>query len=86
MNDPTPCVACRPPRARIESITRISNTASFAGLQLLNGSLEYQTSGIAASAIAGANVFSAYFGNNTSLPVSVEVISSAQTAMLFLSI
>jgi flagellin len=69
----------------IESITRISNTASFAGLQLLNGSLEYLTSGIATSAIAGTTVFGAQFGNNTSIPVQVEVISSAQTASLFLS-
>lgn len=69
----------------IESITRISNTASFAGLQLLNGSLEYLTSGIATSAIAGATVFGAQFGNNTSIPVQVEVISSALTASLFLS-
>jgi flagellin len=69
----------------IESITRISNTASFAGLQLLNGSLEYLTSGIATSAIAGATVFGAQFGNNTSIHVQVEVISSAQTASLFLS-
>src|SRR5262245_35820828 len=69
----------------IESITRISNTASFAGLQLLNGSLEYLTSGITASAIAGATIYSAQFGNNTSIPVQVEVISSAQTASLFLS-
>src|SRR5262249_39934507 len=69
----------------IESITRISNTASFAGLQLLNGSLEYLTSGIATSAIAGATIYSAQFGNNKSIPVQVEVISSAQTASLFLS-
>lgn len=69
----------------IESITRISNTASFAGLQLLNGSLEYLTSGIASSAIAGATIYGAQFGNNTSVPVQVEVISSAQTAALFLS-
>ncbi len=69
----------------IESITRISNTASFAGLQLLNGSLEYLTSGVAASAIAGVNIHSARFGNNSSVPVQVEVISSAQTASLFLS-
>jgi flagellin len=69
----------------IESITRISNTASFAGLQLLNGSLEYLTSGIATSAIAGATVYGAQFGTNTSVPVQVEVISSAQTASLFLS-
>jgi len=69
----------------IESITRISNTASFAGLQLLNGSLEYQTSGIATSAISNARIFGAQFGNQSSLPVSVEVVASAQTASLFLS-
>lgn len=69
----------------IESITRIANTASFAGLQLLNGSMEYLTSGIASSAIAGATVYSARFGNNDFVPVQVELISSAQTAQLFLS-
>lgn len=69
----------------IESITRISNTASFAGLQLLNGSMEYLTSGVPASAIAGVNIFSAQFGNNTTINVNVEVVSSAQAATLFLS-
>lgn len=69
----------------IESITRISNTASFAGLQLLNGSLEYITSGVAASAISGVKVFGAQFGRNPNVPVQVEVLSSAQTASLFLS-
>lgn len=69
----------------IESITRISNTASFAGLQLLNGSLEYQTSGLAASAIANSSIHSVQFGNNPSREVEVAVITSAQTAELFLS-
>ncbi|MHC5113314.1 MAG: flagellin N-terminal helical domain-containing protein [Planctomycetota bacterium] len=62
-----------------------TNTASFAGLQLLNGSLAYLTSGIATSALAGVDVYGAQFGTNTSIPVQVEVISSAQTAQLFLS-
>jgi len=69
----------------IESITRIANTASFAGLQLLNGSLEYLTSGVTAADIDGVSVYSARFGNNDHVPVQVEVISSAQTAQLFLS-
>src|ERR671916_1260752 len=30
----------------VESITRISNTTTFAGLKLLNGSLDYLTSGV----------------------------------------
>jgi flagellin len=69
----------------IESITRIANTASFAGLQLLNGSLEYLTSAVPTSAIAGVNISSVQFGNATSAAVNVEVIASAQTASLFLS-
>lgn len=69
----------------IESITRISNTTSFAGLQLLNGSMSYLTSGIPTSAITAADIHGVNFGNNSHLPVSIEVISSAQTAQLFLS-
>ena len=40
----------------IESITRIANTATFAGLPLLNGSLSYLTSGMPASAIVGSDI------------------------------
>jgi len=69
----------------IESITRISNTASFAGLQLLNGSLEYVTSGINANNIAGVDIHGVQFGTNSSVAVSVEVTQSAQTGQLFLS-
>jgi flagellin len=69
----------------IESITRISNTASFAGLQLLNGSLEYVTSGINATNINGVDIHGVQFGNNDSVAVSVEVTQSAQTGRLFLS-
>jgi flagellin len=69
----------------IDSITRISNTATFAGLQLLNGSLAFQTSGVTASAISQVDVFRAQFGADPTVPVRVEVIASAQTASLFLS-
>lgn len=69
----------------LDSITRISNTASFAGLQLLNGSLDYLTSGVPTTDILDAAVFTAEFGNNSNVAVNVEVISSAQTAELFLS-
>ena len=69
----------------IESITRISNTASFAGLQLLNGSLEYLTSGVDSSDIAGADIHGVQFGTNSSISVSVEVTQSAQAGSLFLS-
>jgi len=69
----------------LDSITRISNTASFAGLQLLNGSLEYLTSGVDASNIDGVNIHGVQFGSQTDVNVQVEVVSSAQTAELFLS-
>ena len=69
----------------IESITRISNTASFAGLQLLNGSLEYVTSGINSTNIDGVNIHGVQFGSNSNVAVSVEVTQSAQTGALFLS-
>ncbi len=69
----------------IESITRISNTTSFAGLKLLNGSLDYITSGVTATELRDVRVHSATFGSNSSVPVSVEVLDSAETAQLFIS-
>ncbi|MBL9149007.1 MAG: flagellin [Phycisphaerae bacterium] len=69
----------------IESITRISNTASFAGLQLLNGSLSYITSGVSSTAIEEVDLQSVQFGNASNVAVSVEVVQSAQLASLFLS-
>ncbi|MFW5816421.1 MAG: flagellin [Wenzhouxiangella sp.] len=69
----------------IESITRISNSASFGGLKLLNGSLDYIVSGVNSTNLPDVNVFGANFGTNSSIPVSVEVINSAEQASLFIS-
>lgn len=69
----------------IASITRIANSTTFAGLKLLNGSLGYITSGLPSSAIADLHIHQASFGTATTLPVSVQVLHSAQTAQLFLS-
>jgi flagellin len=69
----------------VDSITRIAGTTSFAGLKLLNGSLDYLTSGIAASAISDASISSVNFGTGSTLPVTVQVLGSAQKAALFLS-
>mgnify|MGYP005847580337 CR=1 FL=1 len=66
----------------IESITRISNTTTFAGLKLLDGSLDYITSGISGSAITALQINQANFGNNDTIPVEVQVITSAQQAEL----
>jgi flagellin len=68
----------------IESITRIANSSNFAGLKLLNGELDYILSGVDRTEIAKAQVTTANFGDNDSLPVSVEVLQSAQNAHLFM--
>lgn len=69
----------------IQSITRISNTATFGGLKLLDGSLDYITSGITSSEISQAKINSASFVGATSINVDVDVISSAQKGNLYLS-
>ncbi|MBC8108034.1 MAG: flagellin [Anaerolineae bacterium] len=66
----------------VESITRISNTTTFAGLKLLNGNLDYITSGVANTAITALHINQANFGTASNIPVQVEVITSAQTADL----
>lgn len=66
----------------INSITRIANSTSFAGRQLLNGSLEYITSGVATSAVAALDIQTALFGTRSYVPVNVEVTTSAQPARL----
>jgi flagellin len=69
----------------IDSITRISNTASFGGLKLLNGSMDYTLSGLKTSAIAAANVYSASFVASDKLKVDVDVLNSAQVGSLFIN-
>ena len=67
----------------IESITRISNTASFGSLKLLNGTLDYTLSGLRTSAVSIANVTNASFVGATSLQVEVDVTASAQVGALY---
>ncbi|MBL9002147.1 MAG: flagellin [Phycisphaerae bacterium] len=67
----------------IESITRISNTASFGSLKLLNGSLDYTLSGVRSSAITLAQVHNANFVNGAALQVQVDVVASAQVGALY---
>jgi len=67
----------------IESITRIANTATFGGLNLLDGSLDYKLSGVIASQLSKVSVNEAGFFNQSSVSVDVDVINSAQTAQVF---
>jgi len=66
----------------VDSITRISNTTTFAGLHLINGSLDYVTSGMHASAIPALQINQANFGTLNSIPVKVQVVTSARMADL----
>ena len=66
----------------VQSITRISNTTTFAGLQLINGNLGYVTSGVDGAKIDSVNISQADFGTNTTVPVDVNVLTSARTAAL----
>ena len=67
----------------IDSITRISNTATFGGLKLLNGSLDYTLSGVNTTEISQARVNTASLINVDSLAVEVNVLASAQVGALY---
>ena len=69
----------------IASITRISNTTSFAGQNLLDGSLDYKLSGVQNNQLAKVAITSANFSGTSNIKVDVKTIASAQTANLFLS-
>ncbi len=69
----------------IESITRIANTASFAGRKLLNGELDYITSGVDPAAVATMSIYRCQFGTSSYIPVDVAVTVSAQHAQLQLT-
>ncbi len=61
----------------IDSISRIANTATFAGKKLLDGSLDYVTSGVATSQLANVDVLQANFGSRAFIPVEINVSQSA---------
>jgi flagellin len=66
----------------LSTINRISNSASFEGVKLLNGTYDYATSGLStASAFTSVSINSAKVGSAT-LAVSVAVVASAQTGQL----
>ena len=67
----------------IASITRIANTTRFAGRRLIDGSLDFVTSGVHTSAIVNLRVNQANFGAAAFLPINVQVTQSAQRGELF---
>src|SRR3954464_429409 len=66
----------------LSTINRISNSASFEGTKLLNGTYDYSTSGISStSAFTSVSINSAKVGSAT-LSVTVAVVTSSQNAQL----
>src|SRR4051812_9363083 len=66
----------------LSTINRISNSASFEGVKLLNGTFDYSTSGLGStSAFTSLSINSAKVGATT-LSVTVSVVTSAQTGQL----
>ncbi len=66
----------------VRSITRIANTTTFGGRKLLNGTLDYTTSGINAANVTDLRVNGVRFGTASFIPVTVAVTQSAQHAQL----
>lgn len=62
----------------LNSVNRIANTTQFAGIKLLDGSLDYTTSGVASTTIDIVTINSAKLPDNGFVTVSVEVTASAQ--------
>lgn len=68
--------------AILNSVNRISNTTQFNGVKLLNGSLDYTTANLTAADISSARIYAAKLPDNGSVNVAVQVVASAQTAVL----
>jgi len=66
----------------VDTIARIANTTQFGGIKLLDGSLGYDLSGVAAAAITDVNVTAAQFAGNSNIPIAVDVTTAATKAML----
>ena len=64
----------------LNSINRIANTTQFNGMKLLNGSLDYITSGVASTAIDTLQINAAKLPDNGYQTVTVQVTGSAQLA------
>jgi flagellin len=66
----------------VQSITRIADSTTFAGQHLIDGSLDYVTSGVNTSQIKSLSIAQADLGTQGTVPVDVKVITSARPAEL----
>src|SRR2546421_6059722 len=66
----------------LTSINRIANTTQFNGVKLLNGSLDYSTSGVASTALDTVQINAAKLPDNGTTSIIVQVTGSAQLGEL----
>ncbi len=71
----------------LQTIDRISNATSFQGSKLLNGNFDYTTSAVTGSLLSDVTINSAKLPSTAGayLTVTVDTLTSAQTAEVYLS-
>jgi len=67
----------------INSIDRISNSTEFEGIKLLNGNLDYTTTGVSSN-ISDVNVKGAKLIDGAAMTVAVAITNSAETGLVYL--
>jgi flagellin len=68
--------------AILNSVNRIANTTQFNGEKLLNGSLDFNTSGIDTTKIGVATINAAKIPDNGQVNIAVQVLASAKVGTL----
>jgi flagellin len=68
--------------AILNSVNRISNTTQFNGVKLLNGQLDYTTSGVASTKIDVAQINAAKIPDNGTINITVQVTASAKVGKI----
>ena len=69
----------------INSVNRIANTTQFSDIKLLNGNLDYTTSGVSSTNFAEVNIRSAKLIDGAAMTVDVAITNSAETGRVLLS-
>lgn len=71
--------------AILSSIDRIANSTSFQGIKLLNGTYAYTTSNVTSTELADVTVNAARIPDDGFIGVTVDTVTAASTAAVFLS-
>ena len=69
----------------LQTIDRLAGSASFQGIKLLNGNFDYTTSGVVDTLLTDVSINSAKLAKGSTLDVSITILTSAQTGVVYLS-